>query len=109
MKRGEIWTISGGPGYSGKPRPALIVQSDLLRDTGSVVICGLTTHENPVLRVRPPVYPDPGNGLTKPSEVMTDKVMAIPRNKLGERIGALSAADMARVEGALLLVLGFAE
>lgn len=38
---------------------------------------------------------------------MADKVMAIPRNKLGRRLGTIGPADMARVEHALLLVLGF--
>ena len=107
MIRGEIWTQSGGPGYTGKPRPALIVQSDLLAATGSVITCGLTTHRNPVLRTRPRIEPDADNGLRVPSEVMTDKIAAVARGKLGERLGMVSDADMARVQDALLLVLGF--
>lgn len=107
MIRGEIWTQSGGPGYTGKPRPALIVQSDLLGATGSIITCGLTTCRNPSLRSRPRIEPQAANGLREPSEVMTDKIAAIARSKLGERLGALTEEDMARVEDALLLVLGF--
>lgn len=107
MIRGEIWTQSGGPSYAGKPRPALILQSDLLADTESVITCGLTTHRNPVLRSRPPVEPDGNNGLHERSEIMIDKITAVRRDKLGSRIGQLSREDMTRVEQALLLVLGF--
>lgn len=109
MKRGEIWTLAGGPGYAGKPRPALIVQSDLLADTRSVLTCGLTTRANPALYSRPAIEPSAGNGLQEPSEIMTDKITAVPRARLGKRIGALSPQDMVRVEQALLLVLGFGD
>lgn len=109
MKRGEIWTVSGGPGYAGKPRPALIVQSDLLPETDSILTCGLTSHQRPILKSRPPVEPDANNGLKEPSEVMVDKIMAVPRARLGKRIGTLTPQDMTRVEQSLLLVLGFGD
>ena len=25
MKRGEIWTVTGGSGYAGKPRPVIVL------------------------------------------------------------------------------------
>ena len=28
MRRGDIWTVSGGKDYAGKPRPVVIVQDD---------------------------------------------------------------------------------
>ena len=108
MKRGEIWTLSGGPGYTGKPRPALIVQSDRLTGTGSLLTCGVTSHEHDPLRSRPLLEPSPGNGLRNSSVVMIDKLTAVPRSKLGRRIGALTPGDMERVEDAMLFVLGFA-
>ena len=109
MKRGEIWTVAGGPGYAGKPRPALILQSDLLIRATSVITCGFTTASEPEELVRPRVDPTTGNGLSKPSGIMVDKVVTVPRTRLGKRIGALSDEDMARIEQALLLVLGFAD
>ena len=105
MIRGEIWTQSGGAGYTGKPRPAVILQTDLITDTGSVITCGLTTHRSPTLRSRPPVEPDASNGLHERSEVMIDKISAIAREKLDSRLGSRSDDDMARVDQALLLVL----
>ena len=109
MKRGEIWTVSGGPGFAGKPRPALIVQSDLAEGTPSVLTCGFTTHASEDVPLRPLFMPSPGNGLDRPSNLMSEKITAIPRTRAGKRIGALSGQDMARADSALQLVLGFAE
>lgn len=38
MRRGEIWTVSGGNDYAGKPRPAVILQDDGFDGTASVTI-----------------------------------------------------------------------
>jgi mRNA interferase MazF len=38
MKRGEIWTVSGGKAYAGKPRPAVILQDDSFDGTDSITL-----------------------------------------------------------------------
>jgi mRNA interferase MazF len=111
VKRGEIWTQSGGPGYAGKPRPALIVQSDLLEGTDSVITCLFTSQEpddGDEIPSRVPIEPTATNGLLKASSLMADKVMAVPRSKLGQRVGILTADDLDRVEYALVIALGLA-
>ena len=109
MIRGEIWTVSGGPTYASKPRPALIVQADwLTAEVESLLSCGITTLAKDNMLTRPSLLPTATNGLRDPSQVMIDKIIAVPREKFGARIGALSGDDMARVEQAMLLVLGFA-
>jgi mRNA interferase MazF len=35
MRRGDIWTVSGGKGYTGKPRPVAILQDDRFDATDS--------------------------------------------------------------------------
>lgn len=70
--------------------------------------CLFTTHENEAVPSRVPFTETTANGLFEDSDLMADKVMAAARTKLGRRIGAVAAADMARVEQALALVLGFA-
>ncbi len=107
MKRGDIWTQAGGPGYAGKPRPVLVIQSDLLLGTDSVVVALFTSHENVALRTRLPFLRSAANGLREDSDLMADKIMTVPRERLGKAIGAITEEDMARVEQALLLVLGF--
>ncbi len=106
MKRGELWTISGGPGFSGKPRPVLIVQDDAYRDTASVTVCPVTSDETEAAVLRQALDPDTKNGLRRPSRVMIDKITTLPRARLGRRIGALSIEDMAHVDRALLVFLG---
>ena len=108
MKRGEIWTQSGGPGYAGKPRPALIIQSDLLAGTNSIVTGPFTTDIGAELPARIGFVPDDTNGLRNPSDLMADKITAVSRDKLGSRIGVVSEEEMEQVERALLIVLGFA-
>jgi mRNA interferase MazF len=105
--RGEIWTQAGGSDYAGKPRPVLIVQTDLLTGMASVITCPFTTFDGSEVPTRPRFDPSAENGLRKPCELMTEKIIAVPRNKLGRRVGAVTSDDMERVEQALLLVLGF--
>lgn len=109
MKRGEVWTQAGGPGYARKPRPVLIVQSDLLEGTESVVIILFTSLEGERLNARLPFAPTADNGLIEESELMVDKFMTVARSKLGRRIGALSVEEMGEVQQALAFVLGFAQ
>ncbi len=108
MKRGEIWSVSCAAGYGSKPRPALILQSDKLAGTKSVITCGFTMLIIDGVPFRPLIEPTPENCLHAQSSVMVDKMIAIQREKAGQRIGHLSAEDMALVEEAMLLVLGFA-
>jgi hypothetical protein len=53
MKRGEVWTVSGGGPYTGKPRPSVIVQEDRFQATNSITLCAFTTDptEAPLLRM----------------------------------------------------------
>ena len=107
MKRGEVWTQSGGPGYARKPRPVLIVQADVLLETDSIVICLFTSLEGARLNARLPFQPSSENGLLEASELMADKIMTVHRTRLGRRIGALSGEEMREVQQALAFVLGF--
>lgn len=109
MKRGEVWTQAGGTGYAKKPRPVLIVQSDQLAGTDSVIVCLFTSHEGGAMLSRLQFMPGEENGLQEASDLMVDKIMTVPRTKLGKRIGELTASQMTRVEQALLLVLGFGD
>ena len=42
MRRGEIVTVAVQGDY-GKPRPAVVIQSDWLAETDSVLVCLLTS------------------------------------------------------------------
>jgi mRNA interferase MazF len=108
MKRGEVWTVAGGRGYAGKPRPAVIVRDDLFDATASVTVCAFTTDptEAPLFRIR--VEPSEGNGLLGPSSLMVDKLTTVPRQRLGKRIGRLDDTEVVRLNRAMMVFLGLA-
>ena len=103
-RRGDLVTVALQGSY-GKPRPALVVQSDLLTDLESVVLCPVTSElRNAAFRVT--VEPNPVNGLRALSQVMVDKLSTLPRTKISEPFGRLDEERMKTVDRALLLVVG---
>lgn len=108
MRRGEVWTISGGADYAGKPRPAVVLQDDAFDATSSVTICAFTTDptEAPLFRIR--IEPTDLNGLSRASSLMVDKITTVPRRKVGQRVGALDPEDQVRLNRAILVFLGLA-
>jgi mRNA interferase MazF len=109
MKRGEIWTVSGGAGYAGKPRPAVILQDSRFDATDSVTLCAFTTDPTDAPLFRLAFAPDETNGLREPCRLMVDKITTVPRSKIGARIGRLRDHDIARLNSAVLVFLGLAE
>ena len=106
MTRGTIATVVL-PGAYGKPRPALVVQSNLFADLPSVTILPITSElrEAPIFRL--PVAPSPTNGLLVPSQIMIDKIQTIPAEKAGTVIGKLDDSALVAINRALALFLGF--
>lgn len=105
MRRGDLVTIAMQGAY-GKPRPALIIQSDLFAEHPSVTILPVTgeLRNTPLFRI--PVEPTEKNGLRKTSEVMADKAQTVPREKVGDVFGHLAGEDMLAVSRALAVFLG---
>jgi len=108
MRRGEIWTIAGGPGYAGKPRPAVIVQDDSFDATASVTVCAFTTDPTEADLFRIPIEPSEHNGLRAASRLMVDKLTTVPRSKLGSQVGQLDDEDVVPLNRAMLVFLGLA-
>ena len=105
MKRGDLVTIAVSGDY-GKPRPALVVQDDAFADLSAVTVLRLTSELNdwPLFRVT--VEPNAENGLRHPSQVMIDRGVALPREKVGPVFGHLDPNTMAAVNVALCRFLG---
>jgi len=104
VKRGDIVAVSLQGDY-GKPRPALVVQSNLLANLESVVICPITSVvRDAVFRIT--VEPDGANALRVLSQVMVDKIATVPRVKVSTPFGRLDDERMKAVDRALLLVVG---
>ena len=108
MIRGDLVTVAL-QGDHGKPRPALVIQSDLFRDTETVAVLLMssTLVETPLGRVT--VEPSGENRLRASSQVMVDKPMAVPVRKIGSVFGHLDAPTLLEVNRALALFLGIAD
>lgn len=108
MSRGDV-VIVAAPGDYGKPRPAVIVQSDALPDGhASVVVCQMTS-ELTEADFRVTVLAGPETGLNATSQIMVDKPVTIRRSRVGQRIGQLPTSDIARLNAALAFVMGLAD
>jgi len=105
-RRGDLVTVAL-PGDDGKPRPALVIQSDLLAELESVLVCPITSDLRDTL-FRVTVEPSRSNGLRKISQVMVDKTAPMSRAQLSEPMGSLDGARLKAVERALMLVAGLA-
>ena len=105
MKRGEIWTVAGGPDYGGKPRPVAILRDDRFEDLLSVTFCPFTSNPTPAPLFRLPVEPTDRNGLKSGSSLMVDKITTIARTKVGKRIGVLDDEDIVRLNRAIVVFL----
>lgn len=108
MKRGDIVTISA-PGDHGKPRPAVVGQSDALNAADSVLVALFTSviADAPLYRLT--VERSLTNTLKAVSQVMVDKVLAYPPVKCGSVIGRLSGADMLVLDTMLAVMIGLAD
>ena len=108
MTRGDLVVVAVQGDY-GKPRPALVVQSDLFNEThASITIAPITSTivDTPLFRVT--VEPSRRNGLRLVSQIMVDKITTVRRQRLGQTIGRLEDDAMLRVSRALALWFGIA-
>jgi mRNA interferase MazF len=109
MRRGDVVTVAATGGY-GKPRPAVIVQTDAFpEDHASVIVCQMTSKLADAPDFRVTIEPGSGNGLRTRSQVMADKPVTIRRDRVGQSIGRLGVEDLARLNVALAFVLGLAD
>jgi len=107
MRRGDLVTVAA-PGDYGKPRPALVIQSDLFDELPSVTLCLVTSalRDTPIFRIT--VDPSPENGLRRVSQVQVDKVMTVARERVGALVGRLDEATMLKVNRSLAVFIGIA-
>ena len=109
MKRGHIVTVALQGDY-GKPRPAVIIQSNRFLDGHpSVLICPITSHllDVPLLWIE--VQPSPHNGLKNPSRIMADRIVTMRPERIGRTIGELDTRTLKRLDRVLALIVGLTE
>lgn len=102
MTRGAIVVVAAKGAYTGKPRPALVVQSDLFNPThASVTVCPITSDcvDAPLFRVTLPG--GSRTGLQAVSQVMVDKIVSVPRERIAREIGRCDETSLDHVDEAL--------
>ena len=107
MRRGDLVTVAA-PGDYGKPRPALVIQSDLFDELPSVALCLVTStlRDAPIFRIT--VDPSPANGLQRVSQIQIDKIMTVSRERIGAVIGRLDDDTLVKVNRSLAVFVGIA-
>ena len=107
VRRGDLVTLAIAGDY-GKPRPALVIQSDAFNALESVTLLRLTSelHDWPLFRIT--IEPTPSTGLQKPSQIMVDKAATVPKEKIKQLIGRADTGTMSAVNVALARFLELA-
>jgi mRNA interferase MazF len=107
VKRGAIVVVAAKGAYTGKPRPAIVVQSDFFNPTHqSITVCPITPDcvDAPLFRI--PLPPGERTGLRTPSQIMVDKIVSVPRSAIATEIGGCDEAEVQATEDALRRWLG---
>lgn len=104
-RRGEVWWVAFDPSLGGeirKTRPALIISNNAANSVlNRVIVVPLTSQTAKVY---------PGEALItlngEQRKAMADQLMTASKQRLREKLGSLSLADLSAVEQAVLLQLG---
>ena len=109
MRRGDVVAVADhATDFAGKPRPAVVVRSDVYSGLDAVTVCPMTSvgTEDHVLRLRI----EPGAALPSavPSWIMVEKITTLRADRIGTRIGRLSDEDIVRLTRSLATYLALA-
>ncbi|MEO7861828.1 MAG: type II toxin-antitoxin system PemK/MazF family toxin [Nitrospirales bacterium] len=108
MKRGDLVIVSA-PGNYGKPRPAVIIQSDIFNEThASILVCLITSDQQDAPLFRIDVQPTEETGLKVASQIMIDKIVALRRERIAQHIGQINDETLIRLNRSLALFIGLA-
>ena len=105
MQRGEVWWVNFDPAVGGeirKQRPAVIISNDTSnRYLNRLQVVPLTSSTD---RIYPSEVLVIFNG--QESKALADQLATVSKQRLVNRAGSLSAADMGKVERIIKLQLG---
>ena len=110
VRRGDIFYADLSPvvgAEQGGVRPVLIVQNDVGNKFSPTVIAAAITSRR--FKANLPTHIRVGvtqSGLVRDSIILLEQVRTLDKQRLKEKMGALDAADMARVDRALSVSLG---
>lgn len=95
-----------GGNLTSKPRPVLILTSDVFAGLDFVTVVLVTTDETEAF-TRIPVPATRQTGLSEPSMIQADKIVTVHRRNLRQRCGYVAPAALAKVREVVSAYLGF--
>ncbi|MDR3517492.1 MAG: type II toxin-antitoxin system PemK/MazF family toxin [Azospirillaceae bacterium] len=102
--------VVAAAGDYGKPRPAVVIQTDAFpAHHASVVVCQTTSELVDAPDFRVTIEPRPDNGLRDRSQIMVDKPVTVRRGRIGQIIGRLTPDDVIKLDTAVAFVMGLAD
>jgi mRNA interferase MazF len=108
IKQFDIWIADLEPQRgteTAKERPVLIVQTNLLKDHPSTIVCPITTNISPssdILRVH--IKKGIAN-LKLDSDIMIDQIRAIDNRRLTQKVGELPRDHQIKVKENIKIIL----
>jgi mRNA interferase MazF len=105
IDRGEVYWVAFDPSIGGetrKTRPAIIVSNNAANLTlNRVQVVPITSKTDRIYRAEAAI-----RLKGEERKAMGDQLTTISKERLGKKIGALNAEDLARVEAAIAVQLG---
>ncbi len=105
----EIWIAYLEPRFgteSGKARPVVVIQTDLLNNLHpSTIVCPITTNVNPeseILRVH---LKKETSNLNEDCDILIDQIRAIDNKRFTKKIGKLPETITAKIKSNISAVL----
>lgn len=107
IKQFEIWLADLNPNRvteSGKTRPVVVVQSDLLNEVHlSTLICPISTNVKPDINLLR-VHLNKGQ-LDKLSDILVDQIRAIDNQRLIKKLGKLTKDQQNKLKAKIKIVM----
>jgi mRNA interferase MazF len=108
VKRGDVVLVVV-PSELGRPRPGVVVQADEFNEgLSTIFICPVSSDLQEGLALRPVIDAKPSSGLRLRSQIMTDKMIALRRDRVRRIIGRIDRETSEILDRALLVLLGLA-
>jgi mRNA interferase MazF len=109
IARGDV-VLMVVPSDLGRPRPGVVVQSnEFVADLSTIFVCPVSSDLQEKLPLLPLIEASPENGLRLRSQIMTDKMLALRRDRIRRVIGRIDGETSEQLDRALLVVLGLAQ
>lgn len=109
IKQFEIWVADLNPRMgteTGKVRPVIVVQTDLLnKEHPSTIICPVTTNVKPEAEILRVHLKKSKFGLKEDCDIMIDQVRAIDNKRLVKRIGEVDRDTADTIRENLKIIL----